>query len=117
MDLAFSYFFQFMVGHAIADFVFQPQAMGKGKDRNSDIHTKTDGNFPAWYIWLTAHSLVHGGAVFLVTGSTIFGAAEVLLHGVIDFAKCEGWLTFNQDQALHIGCKAGYCALLAGFVS
>ena len=113
MSIAFSYLFQFLVGHAAADFVFQPQAMGKGKDRNSDIHRQKDVvDFPPWYIWLTAHSLVHGGAVFLVTGNAILGAAEVLLHWIIDFAKCERWLSFGQDQALHIACKVAYCVFL-----
>jgi len=114
MSIAFSYFFQFLVGHAAADFVLQPRAMGKGKDRNSAIHRRVDGeDFPPWYIWLTAHSLIHGGAVFLVTGSAMIGAVEVLLHWITDFSKCEGWLSFGQDQALHVGCKIAYCVFLS----
>ena len=102
-----------MVGHAAADFVFQPQAMGRGKDRNSEIHRQEDVvDFPPWYIWLTAHSLIHGGAVFLVTGLVALGAVEVLLHGIIDFAKCEGLLSFRQDQILHVACKVAYCIFL-----
>ena len=116
MSIAFSYFFQFLVGHAAADFVFQPQAMGKGKDRNSEIHREVDVvDFPPWFIWLTAHSLIHGGAVFLVTGYATLGAVEVLLHWIIDFAKCEGWLSFWQDQAFHVGCKVAYCVFLLNY--
>lgn len=116
MSVAFTYLFQFLVGHAAADFVFQPQAMGKGKSRSNDIHRQKDVvDFPPWYIWLTAHSLIHGGFVFLVTGYAILGAVEVLLHWIIDFAKCEGCLSFVQDQALHVGCKVAYCILLLSY--
>lgn len=29
-------------------------------------------------------------------------------RALIDFAKCEGYIGFHQDQALHVGLKAGY---------
>jgi len=104
-----SYLFQLIVAHAVADFVLQQEAMGSGKNRHSEIHNKRGVHFPAWYYWLTAHALVHGGAVFLVTGSLILGVVETLLHWTIDYAKCERWINFHQDQALHMGCKVGYC--------
>lgn len=107
-----SYFFQLIVAHAVADFVLQQEAMVLGKNRQSEIHNKPGNHFPAWYYWLTAHSLVHGGAVYLVTGNLIFGVIEVLLHWIIDYSKCEGWVDFHQDQALHIGCKIAYCFLI-----
>ena len=86
--------------------------MGSGKNRHNKIHDNKGMNFPAWYYWLTAHALVHGGAVYLVTGSLVLGIVETLLHWFIDFSKCEGWLNFHQDQALHVGCKVGYCFLI-----
>ena len=97
-----------LVGHAVADFALQTSAMFYGKDRN--ILSDYD-NAPKWQIWLSAHSLIHGGAVMIVTGSLWFALAEVILHWVIDFAKCEGWTNPQQDQLLHIVCKAGYAVI------
>ncbi len=66
-------------------------------------------SFPPWYYWLAAHALVHGGVVFVVTGSAVLALVEVILHSAIDYAKCERWIGFHQDQALHVLCKVGYC--------
>lgn len=107
----FTIFFQLIVVHAVADFVLQPEVMGAGKNRHHDIHNRVGKNFPPWYYWLVAHALTHGGLVYLVTGSVILGMVETLLHGLIDFAKCEDWINFHQDQALHVVCKATYCFL------
>lgn len=104
-----SYFFQLLVDHALADFVLQQEAMSAGKNRHNEIHGKKGSGFPAWYYWLSAHALIHGGVVYIITGSLLLGVVETLLHWLIDFSKCEGWLNFHQDQALHVGCKLGYC--------
>jgi hypothetical protein len=104
-------FFQLLIGHAIADFVMQSDTMARAKLRHSDFAAAQGPNFPPWYYWLGAHALVHGGAVYLVTGSALLGAAEVLLHSAIDFAKSERWIGFHVDQALHILCKAAYCVI------
>ena len=55
---------------------------------------------------------MHGGIVHLITGNIWFGLAEVLLHWLTDYAKCEGWIGMHQDQGIHIGCKLGYAFLL-----
>ena len=107
-----SVFFQLLVAHALADFALQGEAMGAGKNRHNEVHQKAGKHFPSWQYWLTAHSLIHGGAVYLITGSLLLGVVETVLHGLIDFCKCEGWLNFHQDQALHIACKIGYCFAL-----
>ncbi|MDP1931586.1 MAG: DUF3307 domain-containing protein [Gammaproteobacteria bacterium] len=101
-------FFKLLVAHAAADFVLQSEAMSRGKDRHSDIHHGKSANFPKWYYWLTAHALIHGGMVYLVTNSFLLGAIETVSHWSIDFAKGEGLIGFNQDQTLHIGFKIGY---------
>lgn len=106
--LGFELFFQLLVGHALADFVLQSEAMGKGKNRNSDIHHNKGSSFPSWYYWLGAHSLVHGGMVYLITGSLLFGLIETASHCLIDFSKCEGKIGLHTDQALHIGFKLAY---------
>ena len=105
-------FFQLLIGHALADFVLQPDAMGYGKNRNSDAQ-KTKGElFPHWYYWMTAHALVHGGVVYIVSGSAVLGLIETGLHWAIDFGKCEGWYNIHIDQGLHIACKLVYCGLI-----
>jgi hypothetical protein len=102
-------FFQLMIGHALADFVLQTDTMARAKDRHSDFSKGKGESFPPWYYWLAAHALVHGGVVFVVTGSAVLALVEVILHSAIDYAKCERWIGFHQDQALHVLCKAGYC--------
>ncbi len=105
--------FQLLVGHALADFALQHEAMGAGKNRHNVIHQKKAGQFfPAWYYWMSSHALIHGGAVYIVTGSLIFGLVETVLHGLIDATKCEGRINFHQDQALHVLCKIGYCCFI-----
>jgi len=61
---------------------------------------------------LVAHAGIHGGAVALVTGSLWLGLAEWAAHTVIDELKVRGWTSFALDQALHIGCKLLWLALL-----
>ncbi len=102
-------FFKLLIGHALADFVLQSDTMARAKNRHSDFAANAGPNFPSWYYWLGAHALVHGGAVYLFTGSAILGLIEVVLHSAIDFAKCERRIGFHQDQALHVICKVAYC--------
>ncbi len=102
-------FFQFLIGHALADFALQSGAMGAGKNRHSGIHAQMGKHFPPWYYWLSAHALVHAGVVYFITGSWLLGVLEFILHWIIDFSKCEEWVNFHQDQALHVSCKLAYC--------
>jgi hypothetical protein len=106
-------FWGMVVGHAVADYPLQNETMATEKDRHST--TPLQAAVP-WYYWLTAHALIHGGAVSLVTGSIWFGLAEMIVHWLLDFGKCEGWTNIHQDQALHIGCK-GVWAALAPYVN
>ena len=101
--------FKLLVGHALGDFVLQTDTMARAKDRHGDLAKTASESFPPWYYWLAAHALVHGGIVFFVTGSALLGVIETLLHGAIDIAKCERWIGFHQDQALHVLCKIAYC--------
>lgn len=103
--------FMLLVGHALADFVLQPEAMGHGKNRNSAIHDNEQSLFPHWSYWMTGHSLIHGGIVFLITGNVLLGLIETLSHWIVDFLKCEGRLTLHQDQAIHVAFKVAYAAL------
>ena len=105
-----AFIFKFLIGHALADFVFQPTAMAKGKVRNKNNNSMSGRNEPVipWPYWLTAHALVHAGVVWLITGSLLLGGVEVVLHWLIDFAKNENWTNIHIDQILHIFCKATY---------
>ena len=108
MELAFA----LIVGHFVCDFVLQPEAMGRGKSRQNQRRTPPPAGFPPWQIWLAAHSVTHGGAVFLATGLWYVGAIESVLHAAIDHLKCEGKVSFAQDQVCHLVCKAGYVLVL-----
>ena len=109
---AFELLFQLLVVHAILDFMLQPNIMASAKSRHSRHHAEGNSEFPAWYYWLGAHSLGHGGGVYLVTGNIWLGLVECFLHGLIDHLKCERKTTLAQDQALHLTCKIGYLVYL-----
>lgn len=108
-------FFALVIGHAIADFPLQGEFLAKAKNRHADL-SDIFGKIPIppslWIHALTAHSLVHAGAVWLVTGSVALGVLELVIHWIIDFSKCENWTSFTTDQLLHLGCKVSYAALL-----
>jgi hypothetical protein len=105
-------FFQLLVGHALGDYVFQRDIMAKSKSRHADIFQSAGPGFPAWYYWLISHALVHGGIVFLITGSVLLGLIETVLHTIIDFFKCEHWFNLHVDQVLHILCKLAYIYII-----
>jgi hypothetical protein len=108
--------FALSIGHAVADFPLQGEYLATGKNWRL-LKRLQDPARPEhiWFTCMAAHCLVHAGAVWLITGSSLFAAIELVLHWSIDVAKCSGKTTFNQDQALHILCKVGYvCAAYAG---
>jgi len=94
-----------LAGHALCDYPLQGDFLSREKDRNNPKP------HAPWYQALAAHALTHGGMVALVTGSTRMGIAETIIHAVTDDLKCRGKLSFDQDQAIHIGCKLLWAAL------
>ena len=109
--------FAMVVGHAIADFALQGEFLSIAKNRHASLRRFFGESTPPRGVWihaLTAHSLIHAAPVWIVTGSVVLASIEVVLHWIIDFAKCEGWTSFTSDQCLHIVCKAIYAALLLG---
>jgi hypothetical protein len=104
--------FQFLVGHAVCDFILQGEVVGCGKSRRKNLRAEHGPEFPPWYVWLVAHALTHGGAVYLISGLWMLGVLETLLHSVIDHLKCEQRISFHLDQLLHIACKIPYIVLL-----
>lgn len=105
--------FLLLAGHALADFALQSTEMAKGKNRHN-ITTPPPGQkyVPCWPYWLSAHAIIHGLAVYLVTDSLTFGLIETAAHWIIDFIKCEGKTTPHEDQALHLACKIIYSSFI-----
>jgi len=99
-------FFKLLIGHALADYPLQGDTMAMAKNRHSSIHAVR------WWYWLTAHSLINAGAVLVITGNVWCALAELVLHWLIDFAKCESWINPHGDQFLHVLCKLGYALAL-----
>jgi hypothetical protein len=101
-------FFALLIGHALADYPLQGDFLARAKNASNPVP-----GVP-WYQALGAHALIHGGAVWLVTGVWWLGAMEVVVHALIDHAKCTGRITFNIDQGLHVVCKGAYVLILLG---
>lgn len=101
--------FALVIGHAIADYPLQGKFLAIRKNRHiKPLEYGADVPGSIWVYCLSAHSLVHAAAVWIVTGSALFGFIEFVLHWIIDFAKCEKWTTFHQDQGLHLLSKVAY---------
>jgi hypothetical protein len=94
-----------IVGHAIADYPLQGDFLARAKNRAMPIP-----GVP-WYQALGAHSVMHGGVVWLLTGIPLLGAGETVSHAIIDDCKCTGKFGFNADQSLHVFCKALWAAI------
>lgn len=108
-------FVALLIGHVLADYPLQGRFLSIAKNRHGDVSDLFGGELPPRGLWvhaLTAHSLVHAGVVWFITGSLTLGMVELGLHWMIDFAKCEKWTNFTMDQLLHIVCKVGYAALI-----
>lgn len=88
-----------LLGHALADYAWQGDFMAKAKNRASPLPSVP------FYQPLIAHCAIHGGLVYLVTGSLWMAFAEMVIHGFTDDAKCMGRITYNTDQAIHVACK------------
>jgi Protein of unknown function (DUF3307) len=110
--LAITLFFAFVIGHAVADFPLQSEFMARGKNRHLPPLCPDTAVPGLWIYCLTAHTLTHGGFVWLISGCPILGAIEVGVHWVTDFLKMERKINFHVDQALHVLCKAVYVAVL-----
>lgn len=95
-----------IAAHALADYPLQGDFLAKAKNHRAPIP-----GVP-WYQALAAHSAIHAGFVGVITGSAWLGLAEFLIHTATDYAKCDGRISYNTDQAVHIGCKIAW-ALIA----
>lgn len=62
-------------------------------------------HFLGWQKSMLAHCLIHAMFVYLFTGHWQLALAELVIHGITDWAKCDGRISSNTDQAIHYGCK------------
>ncbi|NRB20508.1 MAG: DUF3307 domain-containing protein [Rhodobacteraceae bacterium] len=94
--------------HAMADYPLQGDFLARAKN-----HTAPICGVP-WYHALGAHCTIHGGFVGIITGSLALGIAEFVIHAATDYAKCSGRISYNTDQAIHVGCKVLWAWILLG---
>lgn len=95
-----------IAGHFVADYPLQGDFLARAK---------AEGPLRVWHLF--GHSAIHGGVVMLVTGSLMLCVLETLAHTLIDENKAHGRITFATDQALHVGCKVLWLALIAGGIA
>lgn len=98
-----------IAAHAVCEYPLQGDFLSKAKNRLVP---------EAWWpLHLAYHALIHAVAVYIITGVFWFLIAEFALHAATDYSKNRRYITFNQDQFIHIVCKVGYVAILAGYVN
>lgn len=106
--------FAFCISHALADFPLQGKFIAVCKVKGGD-YREFFGDSPPRFLWvhiLTAHSLIHAGGVWLVSGSVVLGFAEFVLHWIIDYLKGNSPAAFHVDQFLHYGCKVLFVMIM-----
>jgi len=94
--------FPLLMGHAVADFALQSADMAAGKRGGGG--TVPAGQKPqvTWVYWLTAHSLIHGAAVMVITGGIYMAAFATAAHFLVDFGKTRNHYGIHVDQTLHL---------------
>ena len=105
--------FLLFAAHALMDYPLQGEFLSNCKNRHFLLQ-RQDPTRPVsiWPICMTAHCLLHAVMVWAVTGCFVLCLVELALHWIIDFAKCEKWTTFHQDQGLHLLSKIAYVAVI-----
>jgi hypothetical protein len=97
--------FWLVIGHFVMDFPLQGSAVAAQKSPLPGARNEALAKAVPWPYWMTAHALMHGGTVMLITGSLVLGVLETSIHWVTDVAKCCRKIDVHADQAIHIGCK------------
>ncbi|MCB1281881.1 MAG: DUF3307 domain-containing protein [Salinibacterium sp.] len=104
--------FLLLVGHALADYPLQGDFIGKFKSWR--VPPPPGMPRTTWAHLLTAHSLIHAGAVLLITGSLALALCEFVAHWIIDALKCAGITGLHTDQLLHVACKVAWWLAVIG---
>ena len=104
-----------VIGHALGDYPLQGAFLASCKNRNADSSVFFGGSGVPEGLWihaLTAHCLIQAGIVWIITGSIALTVIELVVHWVTDFIRCEGWISYTADQAIHVACKIAFAVLL-----
>ena len=112
---ALTLFFAFAISHALADYALQNSFIARSKVPGADLSDffgKGKAPKGVWIHSLTAHSLIHAGGVWLISGSVALGFIEFVLHWIIDLAKGKNLIGFHSDQICHLSCKLGYATFI-----
>jgi len=96
-----------LIGHALADYPLQGEWIAKAKNHKLNLVGEI-----IWPHVLACHAAIHAGFVWMITGNGWLGLCEFIAHFVIDYAKSDGKLTYNQDQTLHLLCKVLWVVIL-----
>lgn len=101
--------FYLIASHFICDYPLQSEFIAVGKDERNSPYKGV-----SWGWIMFAHAITHGTGVALATSNVWLGIAETIAHFNIDGAKCDGMISTNTDQLLHIGCKLLWFAIFLG---
>jgi len=107
--------FALFIGHALGDYPLQGAFLAASKNRNSDSDISFGNSEVPKGLWihaLSAHSLIQGGIVWMITGSALLGMVEFVIHWLTDFVRCENWISFTSDQLIHLACKVAFAITL-----
>lgn len=104
--MMFELFCLLLAGHFIADYALQNDFMAAAKN-----HTTELGKL-YWKWVLPAHGAVHAMFVYVLAGSFVLALMEFVVHSITDYLKCDGKISFNTDQWIHVGCKVVWVVLL-----
>lgn len=111
--------FYLVAAHFVVDTVLQPPDIAKGKNRNRQAEARLkvppgQKFVVVWPYYMAGHTFFHGMAVAIITGVWWLGLLETIAHATIDFFKCENAYGPQEDQALHLACKAVWVAIVLG---
>lgn len=100
--------------HFLADFSLQSEAMAKGKNRHfrSEYILKGEKNKITWFYWLTAHTFIQGGLIFIFFPIIWIALIEVVFHFLLDFLKCDNVTNPHIDQGLHVLLRIIYAMVI-----
>lgn len=106
----FEMFVALLVLHSLADYPLQGDFLAQGKNPNTVFGADY------WPYCLSSHALIHGGAVFLITGSVWLCLAEAVIHALTDLTKCDKKINMFFDQLIHYACKAAWVAIFFTYI-
>lgn len=102
----FTVLFFLLFAHYLADFPWQNDFLAQAKNPDTAIGKDI------WKHALFGHCMIHAGLVAYFTHSVVLGLFELVIHGVTDYTKNKGRISFNTDQFIHIGCKVVWATLV-----